>query len=110
MAHHSDCVTWIVICVYVYRILILQNIPEKLKRYYRKAKPTGKKLGHGTYGIVLELESAGETFAGKVFKNMPQNSSEIEESFHAEIILMATFQHPSLVRFIGGGVLPAQPI
>ena len=60
----------------------------KLKPYARKAKPTGKVLGHGTYGIVLELESAGEMLAGKVFKNiMPHSYSQIEEKLHAEIIL-----------------------
>jgi len=84
-----------------------QDIPVKLKPYARKAKPTGKVLGQGTYGIVLEMESAGATIAGKVFKNvMPHSSSQIEEKVHAELILMATFQHPNLVQLIGVSFLP----
>ena len=88
---------------------LLQDIPVKLKPYARKAKPTGKVLGHGTYGIVLELESAGETIAGKVFRSiMPHSSLQVEDKLYAEIILMATFQHPNLVRFIGVCFLPDQ--
>ena len=41
---------------------------HQLKLYLRKAKPTGIKLGSGTYGKVIELTSAGELVAGKVLK------------------------------------------
>ena len=79
----------------------------KLKPYARKAKPTGKELGHGTFGIVLEMESAGAIVAGKVFKNvMPHSSLQTEDKLYTEIILMATFQHPNLVQLIGVCFLP----
>jgi len=79
----------------------------KLKPYARKAKPTGKELGHGTFGIVLEMESAGAIVAGKVFKNvMPHSNSQIEDKLYTEVILMATFQHPNLVQLIGVCFLP----
>ena len=41
-----------------------------LKPYIRKARSTGLELGSGTYGSVIELVSAGEVVAGKVFKNI----------------------------------------
>ena len=41
---------------------------RQLKSYTRQATPTGTVLGNGTYGSVIELTSAGETVAGKIFK------------------------------------------
>ena len=78
-----------------------------MKPYHRKAKPTGKTLGHGTYGTVLEMESCGEILAGKVFKRITaHSSSQIQDKLYTEIRTMAIFQHPNLVRFIGLCFLP----
>jgi len=89
---------------------LLQDTPVNLKSYARKANQTVTFLGQGTYGIILEMESAGVTLAGKVFKNViphDHSSSQIEK-FCGEVIIMATFQHPNLVRFFGVCYLPNQ--
>ena len=37
-----------------------------MKRYEVKAKPTGKLLGRGKYGRVIQPSSAGKIVAGKI--------------------------------------------
>ena len=49
-------------------LFLTAGLQRALKPYTVKAKPTGKELGSGTYGRVIELLSAGEIVAGKVFK------------------------------------------
>ena len=44
------------------------ELQRALRQYTVKAKPTGRLLGSGTYGRVIELLLAGEIVAGKVFR------------------------------------------
>ena len=79
---------------------------RRLKPYLRKAKPTGTVLGSGTYGSVIELISAKETVAGKVFRmSSTARLQAIADKVCGELIMMTQLHH-SVQRneFTGGPV------
>ena len=79
-----------------------RNLVRELKRYTRKAKPTGKLLGSGTYGSVMELTSAGETVAGKVFRISSSYTHQKDiVRICGEVILMIQLRHPNIVQCKG---------
>ena len=74
----------------------------QLKPYTRKARPTGTVLGSGTYGSVIELTSARETVAGKVFKTLSGAHVQIVlKRLCGEMILMMQVHHPNIVQSKG---------
>ena len=74
----------------------------QLKPYTRKATPTGKDLGSGTYGSVIELTSAGETMAGKIFRmSSTAQQQAIANKVCREMIMMAELNHPNIVQCKG---------
>ena len=72
----------------------------QLKPYTRKARPTGTVLGSGTYGQVIELTSARETVAGKVFKTL-SGAHIVLKRLCGEMILMMQVHHPNIVQSKG---------
>ena len=48
-----------------------------MERFIRKARPTGKGLGRGSYGSVIELRMNKEIVAGKVFNIEPESATRI---------------------------------
>ena len=83
----------------------------QLKPYTRKATPTGKELGSGTYGSVIELTSAGETVAGKVFRTSSSvNLQAIANRMCGEMITMVRLHHPSIVQCKGVSLLTDQAL
>ena len=84
--------------------------PE-LKPYTRKAKPTGTVLGSGTYGSVIELTSAGETVAGKIFRvSSTVRRQAIGNKMCGEVIMMLQLSHPHIVQCKGVSLLVDQPL
>ena len=80
--------------------------------YIRKAQPTGKVLGSGTYGRVLEMISErGRVMAGKIFR-LPAASAQPQDklahSMQREMMTMVQLQHPNIVEYIGVCYLPDQ--
>ena len=67
-----------------------------------KAKRTGKELGSGTYGRVIELKSGPKILAGKVF-NIPSCilPQTVISKLRKEVALMAKAHHPNIVHFEG---------
>ena len=64
--------------------------------------PTGIELGSGTYGTVIELTSAGETVAGKVFKvSLHTQPQKMIKKLFEEISLMHRLDHPNIVKCKG---------
>ena len=83
----------------------------KLKPYIRKATPTGKVLGSGTYGSVIELISARETVAGKVFRmSSSVNLQAIAFKVCGEVSTMMQLHHPNIVRCKGVSLLMDQSL
>ena len=82
-----------------------------LKPYTRRAKQTGVVLGNGTYGSVIELISAGEVVAGKIF-NMPSAVKQLEIAYKVcgELSLMQQFHHPNIVQCKGVSLLVDHPL
>ena len=82
-----------------------------LKCYTRKATPTGKVLGSGTYGSVIELTSARETVAGKVFRmSSSVKLRTIANRVCGELITMVRLHHPNIVQCKGVSFLTDQPL
>ena len=83
----------------------------QLKPYTRKATPTGAVLGSGTYGSVIELTSAGETVAGKVFRmSSTVRLQPIANKVCGELIMMTQLHHPNIVQCKGVCLLVDQPL
>ena len=79
---------------------------DQLKKFSRKAKETGVVLGRGRYGIVIELTSAGETVAGKVFNTTSAAQLEaVAFKVCGEIITMLQLRHPNIVQCKGVSLL-----
>ena len=67
-----------------------------------RANPTGRELGSGTYGRVIELKSGSKILAGKVF-NIPSCilPQTVISKLHKEVSLMAKVHHANIVQFEG---------
>ena len=89
----------------------IEKKEKQLKPYTRMAKPTGKVLGSGTYGKVIELTSNGELLAGKIFRmSAAENSEEMAAKMQEEIITMLQLKHPNTVNCKGVCYLPNHPL
>ena len=83
----------------------------QLKPYTRKAKPTGTVLGSGTYGSVIEMISAGEIVAGKIFKmSSTVRLQTIASRVCGELIMMTQLNHPNIVQCKGVSLVVDQPL
>ena len=88
-----------------------KSLVAQLKPYTRKAKPTGVILGSGSFGSVVELVSAGETIAGKVFKNISHSHMRpVLDKLCGELILMTQLNHAHIVQCKGVCFLVDQPL
>ena len=58
-------------------------------------------MGSGTYGTVIELTSAGEILAGKVFKTSSTIDHQVKKKLCEELSLMTHIHHPNIVEFKG---------
>ena len=68
-----------------------------MKRYEVKAKPTGRLLGRGKYGRVIEPSSAGKILAGKVFKI--KTIDRQRTLLFGELSFMPQVHHPNVVQY-----------
>jgi len=67
-----------------------------------KATPTGIELGSGTYGRVIELLSAGEIVAGKVFKTSSYKYPQtLTNKLFGELSVMTQVHHQNIVQCKG---------
>ena len=82
-------------------------LEDGLRQFTKKARPTNKTLGSGTYGSVIELVSAGEIVAGKVFRlSGASHLHEIAHKVCGEVITMLQLSHPNIVQCKGVAFLP----
>ena len=98
--------------VHVY--LYLEGIKgrkRQLKACIKKAQPTDKVLGSGTYGWVVEMISERGRVAGKIFR-LPAASAQppdkLAHSMQREMMTMVQLQHPNIVEYMGVCYLPDQ--
>ena len=74
-------------------------------------KETGRTLGEGSYGTVVELEANGVVCAGKTLHANLVDPGYIGvesfiETYLKECQLMSDLRHPHLVQFLGVSFLP----
>ena len=88
-----------------------KEIKAQLKPYTRRAVPTGKELGSGAYGKVIELKSAGEILAGKVYKVLSTGRMEaIANKMCGELIMLVQLHHQNIVQCKGVSLLVDQAL
>ena len=91
-----------------------RDLVARLKPYTRKATPTGKVLGIGTHGSVIELRSVRETVAGKAGKVFRMSSTAqvlpVAKRVCGELIMMTQIHHPNIVQCKGVSLLTDQPL
>ncbi len=90
--------------------------PNELLRHFiiPNVKETGRTLGDGSYGTVLELEAYGVKCAGKKLHAglIDPNNDGVERlmgTYRRECQLMSNLRHPHLVQFLGVCFLPHVP-
>lgn len=81
---------------------------EELKRNYslKDVHPTGKKIGHGAYGYVEEVEVNGAICAAKkvhrvLLHHRNDGVENFKQKFFSECVIMSKLRHPHVVQFLG---------
>ena len=84
------------------------ELPDLLRQYVvSNVRQTGRELGKGAYGSVVEVEIPGAVCAAKkVHETLTRLSSEAElrrlaRKFVEECQLMSSLRHPHVVQFLG---------
>ncbi len=86
-----------------------RDSPQLQSFLLHDARPTGKKLGDGSYGTVEELDVVGLLCAGKklhgIFldklRSHPTELQILLERFVRECTLLSDLRHPHIVQFLG---------
>ena len=73
-------------------------LPELSQFVLLNVKPTGNKIGSGTYSSVERVEIPVEAAAKKIHDHIGDPESK---QFAKECRMMSTLQHPHIVRFLG---------
>lgn len=81
---------------------------EELKTNYslKDVKPTGRKIGHGAYGYVEEVEVNGAICAAKkvhrvLLHHRNEGVETFKQKFFSECVIMSKLRHPHVVQFLG---------
>ena len=89
---------------------VIKAIEQCNVRVYRNAKETGRRLGVGSFGSVVELKIRGEgTFAGKKLHEVLMVGGDTSRLVK-ECELMSKLHHPNIARFYGVCKLPASTV
>ena len=84
---------------------------KQLRPKTKKAVPTGKVLGSGAYGSVIELTWEKKIVAGKIFRTLSRDHKiAVQESIKDELDTMMKVKHPNIVRTMGVCFLPNEPL
>ena len=89
------------------RSTLLRQLRPKTK----KVIPTGKVLGSGAYGSVIELRWEKKIVAGKIFRTMSTaHKIAVQRSIKDELNIMMEVDHPNIVQTMGVCFLPDEPL
>ena len=101
-----------IIYIFPFSAVLRRTLVDQLKQFSTKAKQTGVVLGSGRYGTVIELTSAGETVAGKVFNttSAAQQLEAVAFKVCGEIITIQQLSHPNIVQCKGVSLLVNYPL
>ena len=89
----------------------LREAPQLRQFVIPNVRPTGRKLGEGSYGTVEELEVDGVLCAGKKLYSVlvdPGNegAQRIVDKYYSECRLLSDLRHPHIVQFLGVCFVP----
>lgn len=81
---------------------------EELKSSYslKDVTPTGRRIGHGAYGYVEEVEVNGAICAAKkvhrvLVHHRNDGVENFKQKFFSECVIMSKLRHPHIVQFLG---------
>ena len=80
--------------------------PELAPFVVPNVRPTGKIIGTGSYGSVVEVAIPGATCAAKQLHGFLQEGKKASPEFIKECKMMSNLRHPYIVQFLGICVLP----
>ena len=71
-----------------------------MKKFVKKAEPTGTTLGTGAYGSVEQVKIEGAMYAAKKLRvEIRMNSDEFYKKFLAEVRILLSLCHPNIVQY-----------
>ena len=74
----------------------------ELKPYTRNVQVTGKQLGHGAHGSVVEVKVGEKILAAKSFREISlTNIQSFVHTFCARMILLLKLSHPNILKYEG---------
>ncbi len=84
----------------------LRDAPQLQRFLMLNVRPTGRRIGNGSYGTVDELEVEGLLCAGKklheiLVEQENQGTEKVLEKFMNECSLLSDLRHPNIVQFLG---------
>ena len=62
---------------------------------------TGKVLGRGSFGTVLEMRSGEKFYAGKKYHDIPRSKRQFIIKLYGELLILRTINHPNIVQSVG---------
>ena len=66
-----------------------------------KCSWTGRVLGRGTFGTVLEMKSGEKLYAGKAYNEIPRSKKEFIVRLFGELAILKQVDHPNIVQSVG---------
>jgi len=92
----------------------LANAPQLQSLILSNVKPTGKKLGEGSYGCVEELDfnrllCAGKRIYDTLIDSENEGADRMVEKYFDECRLLSDLRHPNIVHFLGICFLDTEP-
>ena len=90
---------------------IVLKHPELARFVISNVRPTGKRIGTGAYGSVMEVAIPGAICAAKQIHDVLQGvtgeaSDNVSPEFIKECKIMSSLRHPHIVQFLGICILP----
>ena len=81
----------------------LGEVYKDLKKYMIDCYWTGRILGKGSFGTVLEMKSkfSSELYAGKQYHDIPRSRQQFISRLCGELLIMMTINHPNIVQTVG---------
>ena len=84
---------------------------KQLRPKTKQAIPTGKVLGSGAYGSVIELKCEGKIVAGKKFRALSaDDTTAVQKKIKDELNIMMEVNHPNILQTMGVCFLSDEPL
>ena len=77
------------------------GIYKELKKYMIDCHWTGKILGRGSFGTVLEMKSGEQFYAGKRYHDIPRSKRQFIVKLYGELLILKKINHPNIVQSVG---------